>query len=125
MDTSGDYRLSKRQKISQKTHFKLVSTDARELSDFISVIHKITTFLCFAIDQTVVLDSMKATSDNLRQDIGEGKTRTIPINIYYPSRPYSKDEPKIHQHHMLFRFGKIQNDAEKRVNKWDKSLRTD
>ena len=46
-------------RISQKTNFKLVSKDARELSDFISVVHKITTFLCFSIDQTVILDSMR------------------------------------------------------------------
>ena len=108
-------------RISQKTNFKLVSKDARELSDFISVVHKITTFLCFSIDQTVILDSMKATSDDLYQDIGEGKTRTMPINIYYPSRPYSTDEPKIWQHDMLFGFGKIQNDAEEKINKWIKA----
>ena len=108
-------------RISQKTNFKLVSKDARELSDFISVVHKITTFLCFSIDQTVILDSMKATSDDLYQDIGEGKTRTMPINIYYPSRPYSTDEPKIWQHDMLFGFDKIQNDAEEKINKWIKA----
>ena len=108
-------------RISQKTNFKLVSKDARELSDFISVVHKITTFLCFSIDQTVILDSMKATSADLYQDIGEGKTRTMPINIYYPSRPYSTDEPKIWQHDMLFGFGKIQNDAEEKINKWIKA----
>ena len=108
-------------RISQKTNFKLVSKDARELSDFISVVHKITTFLCFSIDQTVILDSMKATSDDLYQDIGEGKTRMMPINIYYPSRPYSTDEPKIWQHDMLFGFGKIQNDAEEKINKWIKA----
>ena len=107
--------------ISQKTHFKLVSKDARELSDFISVVHKITTFLCFSIDQTVALDSMKATSDDLRQDIGKDKTMAVPINIYYPSRPYSKGEPKIPPYDMLLRFGKIQNDAEERINKWIKA----
>ena len=64
---------------------------------------------------------MKATSDDLYQDIGEGKTRTMPINIYYPSRPYSTDEPKIWQHDMLFGFGKIQNDAEEKINKWIKA----
>ena len=71
---------------------------------------------------------MKATSADLYQDIGEGKTRTMPINIYYPSRPYSTDEPKIWQHDMLFGFGKIQNDAEEKINKWIKGegfIRTD
>ena len=61
---------------------------------------------------------MSATADNLRQDLGEGQTRLVPVNIYYSSLPYSKDEPKIHQHDMLFGFGRIQNDAERIINNW-------
>ena len=105
--------------IRQKTYFKLVSKeDARELDEFVSIAHKITTFLCFAIDKMVSLDSMKATSKDLCRDIGQGQTKDIPINIYYPSQPYSTDEPKIHQHDMLFGFGQIQNDAGRIINNW-------
>ena len=42
----------------------------------------------------------------------------MPVNIYYSSRPYSTDEPKIYQHDMLFRFRQIQNDAERIINNW-------
>ena len=59
--------IIKEARIGQKTYFTLISREARELNDFISVIHKITHFLCFAIDQTVSLDSMSATSDNVRR----------------------------------------------------------
>ena len=112
--------IIKEAKISQKTYFQLVTEEerelkeftSRELKEFTSVAHKITTFLCFAIGQTVALDSMEATSDDLRQDIGD------PISIYYPSRPYDTDEPKIRQHDMLFRFRQIQNDAERIINNW-------
>ena len=105
-------------KINQKTYFKLISQTERELDELISIVHKITTFLCFAMDQTVSLDSMSATSDNIRRDIGEGKTGMIPIDIYYSSWPYSKDVPKIYPHRMLFGFEQIQNDADKRINNW-------
>ena len=110
--------IIKEARISQKTYFTLVSQAARELDDFLSVVHKITNFLCFAIDQTVSLDGISATSDNLFRDVGDGTTKPIPINIYYLSRPYSKDEPKIYPHHMLFRFRQIQNDAERIINNW-------
>ena len=83
--------IIKEAKISQKTYFKLVSQEARKLSDFISVARKITTFLCFATDQTVSLDSMEATSNDYRENIVDGTAILIPINIYSPSRPYSKD----------------------------------
>ena len=60
---------------------------------------------------------MSATSDDLRRDIGEGKTRPIPINIYYPSWPYSKDEPETNRG-KLFEFKEIQDDAERIINNW-------
>ena len=105
-------------KITQKTYLELVSTTERELNDFISIAHKITTFLCFAIDQIVCLDSVIATSDNIYQDVGYGNKNLVEIRIYYPSLPYSKDELKIHWHGMLFRYQHIQNDAEKIINNW-------
>ena len=112
-------RLSriKEARISQKTYFTLISQEARELDNFTSVVRKITNFLCFAMDQTVSLDSMSATSDNLHQDIGEGKTGTIPIDIYYPSWPYSKDEPDTNES-KLFEFKEIQNDAGRIISNW-------
>ena len=108
-------------KISQKTYFQLVSEDERELKEFLSVAHKITNFLCFAIDQTVYLDSMSATSDDFRQDIGGGELRPISINIYSSSGPYSQNQPKIYQDDMLFGFEWIYNDAEKKINNWLKA----
>ena len=110
--------IIKEARISQKTYFQLVSEEERELKEFTSVVHKITNFLCFVIDKTVSLDSMSATADNLRQDLGGGQTRLVPVNIYYSSRPYSKDEPKIHQHDVLLGFAKIQSDVEKKIKNW-------
>ena len=107
----------KEARISQKTYFTLISQDARELDDFISVVRKITHFLCFAMNQTVSLDGMEATSDDLRQDIGEGRTSPIPIKIYYPSWPYSKDGQETYRSE-LFKFEEIQNDAERIINNW-------
>ena len=119
--TPPGFPIIKEARISQKTYFKLISQEACELNDFLSVVHKVTNFLCFAIDQTVSLDDMEATSDNPRQDFGEGRTKKVSINIYYSSLPYSKDEPKIRQHDMLFGFGKIQNDVEKKIKNWIKT----
>lgn len=51
-------------RITQRTYFRLVSQDTRELDEFISVVEKIINFLCFAIGDIVCLDSMEATSKN-------------------------------------------------------------
>ena len=104
--------------ISQKTNFTLISQNARELDDFISVVQKITAFLCFTTNEVVCLNSMSATSDNPYRDIEEGTTRMSPETIYYSSWPYSKDEPEIDPRGMLFGFKDMSRDAKRMINKW-------
>ncbi len=108
------------ERITQKTYFKLVLQDARELGELVSVARKITEFLCFATNKIVCLDSMSATSDDLTYETEDGKTVPVLINIYYRSWPYAKEEPKINLYNMLFGFKEIQNDAERIINNWIK-----
>ena len=104
--------------ISESIYFKLVSKESRELDEFTSVARKITEFLCFAMNETVSVDSMSATSDDLFKEIEGGKPNPISIDVYYQSWPYAKDEPKGNLYNMLFRFKEIQNDAERLINNW-------
>ncbi len=105
----------------QKPYFKLVSEDAYELDELVSFIRKITEFLCFVMNKTVSVESIRATSKDHVRDDGKGNTTPIPVNIYYESFPYSEDEPKINLPKMLFGFKEIQNDAEKKINNWIKN----
>ena len=115
------YSINKEAGIIEKIYFKLISRSARELDDCVSVARKITEFLCFAMNETVCLESMCAISDDLTQEIADSKTEPVPINIYSPSWPYSKDVPQINLYNMLFKFKEIQNDAERIINNWIKS----
>jgi hypothetical protein len=108
----------KEAKITQKTYFKLSSDEECSLNDFISAAYKITTLLGFAIDKTVCIEKVTASSEEIRQDVGNEKTVPESISIYYSSLPFSKNRPKIDLHRMLFRFGQIQDDAERIVNNW-------
>lgn len=105
--------------VRQKAFFKLISDDAQELEAFLSIAHKIVDLLCFTINQTVFLDSMSATSEGIRKNIGGNITEPAKIDIYHPSVfYYSRDESKIDRNQMLFRFSDIQDGAEKMINKW-------
>ncbi|MDE0690068.1 MAG: hypothetical protein OXI61_18040 [Candidatus Poribacteria bacterium] len=115
------YLINKEAGIREKIYFKLISPEARELNEFTSLVRKITEFLCFAMNETVCLDSMHAISDDLTQEIADSKTEPVPINIYSPSWPYSKDVPQINLYNMLFKFKEIQNNAERIINNWIKS----
>jgi hypothetical protein len=108
----------KEAKIAQKTYFKLSSEQECSLSDFISAAYKITTLLGFAIDKTVCIEKVTASSEAMRRGIGNEKTLPVSISIYYSSLPFSKNRPKIDWHRMLFRFEQIQDDAERIVKNW-------
>ena len=111
------------EKITQRTYFKLVSQDARELDEFTSIVEKIVNFLCFAMGNIVCFDSMEAISENLsllpplQEDLGYDKIGLLPINIFYKSQFYSKDKPRI-GFNRLFEFKQIQNDAERIICNW-------
>lgn len=105
-------------KITQKIYFTLVSNEERQLEDFISISHALTTFLCLAVNKPVSLDYMGATSTNTPSNIGEGETTILHVRIYYRSLPYSKDEPKIELHDMLFGYGQISHKIERIINNW-------
>lgn len=112
-------------RITQRTYFKLVSQDARELDDFISIVEKIINFLCFAIGDMVCLDNMSATVDGSFQDalfqsFVRDETRMLPIGIYYFNLFCSKDKLRVGSNR-LFEFGQIRNDAERIINNWIKS----
>ena len=108
-------------KITQKTYFKLVSTQGLPLDDFISSAYKITTLVGFAVDKTVCIEQVSATSDAIVQNVGNDKTIPASISIYYPSLPFTEIEPKIDWHRMLFRFIQIKDDLERIVNNWFKA----
>ena len=109
---------TKRAEVTQKTYFKLISQKACELDEFTSVAEKITSFLCFVMNEIVCLEKMSATSENLQQDIGNGHTAPISVGVYCPTRPYAKDQPEINVLDMLFRFTEVQGQFESIINKW-------
>ena len=74
--------------------------------------------LCFALDDIVLLDSITATSDNLRESVGRQMTPMAPIRIYYLSGPLPKNESTKLQWYCLFRFDTIKSQAERLINNW-------
>ena len=113
--------LNKREAgVTQKIYFHLVSQDARELEEFISIANKLTTFLCFAVNEVVYLDSMSTVFDTPHQDVRGNLRSETSVDIYSHSSLHSKDKPEIYRHNMLFEFEKIQDKAETIINNWIK-----
>lgn len=105
-------------KITQRAYFKLVSEDLRSLGDFTEVAYKLTNLMCFAIDTTVTLNNLIATSSEIQREISEGRRHPVPIRIYYPSIPFSEEVPKKSFHQMLFSYRAITSNAQDVFNNW-------
>lgn len=101
-------------KITQKAYFKLKSEVLRPLSDFTWLAHKITNLMCFAIDATVSLNQLSATSNEFKHDDGNA----IPIKIFYESIPFNEKKPNKSRHEMLFTFNSVRERFQDVVNNW-------
>lgn len=111
-------------RVTQRTYFKLVSQEERELDEFTSVVERIIAFLCFAMGNIVCFDSMEGTSENppplsmMQRDPSElNEIGLLPINIYYSSQLYSTDRSRT-GFNTLFKFEEIQNETERVICNW-------
>jgi hypothetical protein len=105
-------------KITQRAYFQLESEGLRDMSDFTSIVFKITNLMCFAMDEIVMIKNVSATSSQIQRDGGDDKTYPVPISIYYQSIPFSEKLPKKSWHEMLFNFGAIKTNAQQVFNNW-------
>lgn len=107
----------KESKITQRAYFKISSDSLCELSEFTTIAFKITNLMCFAMDETVTVKTLSATSTEIMRNVGE-EQYPEPIKIYYQSNPYTEKEPNKNWHDMLFTFGTIKSNAEQIFNNW-------
>jgi len=105
-------------KITQKIYFQLVSSEKKDIDDFISIAEKITALLCFAIDQIVCLDALETI---VPEDIGNSNIRWKEIKIYCPTLSYLSKKPNLNIPIYLFSYNNVQHNFEKIINNWIKA----
>jgi hypothetical protein len=105
-------------KITQKAYFKLKSDSLKPLNDFISLVYKIVNFMCFAIDDTISLKNVSATSSEIQRESSGSKNTPIEIKIFYSSIPYVAKIPIKTSNQMLFNYGIIKTNAQSIFNNW-------
>lgn len=103
-------------KISQRVYFKLKSEELKPLDHFTKIAYKLTNFLCFAIDTTVALKNLSATSTEIQRNVGKGEG--YPVKIFYPSIPFTEKVPSKKWHRMLFTYRTIESNAQDVFNNW-------
>ena len=110
--------------ITQRAYVKLSTDTARNLSEFIDTSSKIAYLLCFAVDETIAISDVTATTNEVFSELPDGKKLPVRIKVYYSSNPFSKDTPRIHGHTMLFQYEHIRSNTEGIVKKWFEAYST-
>lgn len=105
-------------KVTQRAYFKLLSETARQFSDFVEILHKISYLLCFAVDATVAIRDVTVTSNSIATTLSDGRRRQVPIKAQYESLPFATELPPIAFDRMLFSFGQIREHAGQVFNRW-------
>lgn len=106
-------------KISQKASFELETKSAISLKDFASIAHKVTTFLGFAIDKPVCINSVFVEVNDIAHCTDDGGVVAYdPIGVYYADTLYIKDVSDVSLYNMLFNFLQVKDKFELVINKW-------
>ena len=110
--------ISQSATIEQRTYFKLSSPSALELDELLNLAFQLTTFVGFGLDATVSLNSVVATTNDLVQELDEGRTIPHKLEIIYQSLPFAIEPPKIEWFNMLFGFREVRDRFSDVLKNW-------
>lgn len=108
----------KEAKITQRAYFKLSTTELRDLNDFTVMAFKITSLLCFAMDEVISMKNLVALSGDIQRRGPGEKKYPAPIKIFYQSISHSDKIPNRSFHDMLFTYSTIQENVPQVFNNW-------
>lgn len=104
--------------IRQKAAIIINSNVKRPLDDFIDLIHKITNFLGFGVDQVVSVVDLRASIAIPGKDPQENHPSSLEAEVIYQSLPFSQTRPNISRYNLLFGYKDIQADPSAAILAW-------
>ena len=103
-------------KITQRTFFTLKSEEPCNIDLFISLAHKISHLISFAVDETVSIKNVSARK--YKENDESVHLYSKKTKVFYCSTTYTKNIPKCLAWDMLFNFNTIKDNTEEVFNKW-------
>jgi hypothetical protein len=102
--------------VTQKASIRVSADELLSFEEATAIAHRVTNFLCFAIDRTVTIDAFSATV--MASEDGAGPEKPTQIKVFYQSLPFSDRAPKIDRFRMLFGYSHIAGSAEEKLRRW-------
>ena len=103
-------------KIIQRTFFTLKSEEPCNIDLFISLAHKISHLISFAVGETVSIKNVSARK--YKENDESVHLYSKKTKVFYCSTTYTKNIPKCLAWDMLFNFNTIKDNTEEVFNKW-------
>lgn len=104
--------------ITHQNYIRICFDEPQPLDVFLKLMHKLTAFVGFAVDTTILVKDISLTTDGLVQGLGNGRVIPIPIKLYFQSSLRSSRSTDVSVHHMLFHFDDIRGNAEVVFKRW-------
>jgi len=106
--------------ITQNISLQLSTQTQKSLQDFIYISYKLINFFSFAINETLNIQNVRVTNNDLTRKINE-KEYPIDIDVIYKSTNISEKNTSFHPHYMLFCFHDIEKTFESKIQCWLKN----
>lgn len=110
--------------ITHKNYFELETETPMEVSIFKKYAHQISTFVGLAVDLNVSICDVTIKSKFIEQEIAPGRSRQVPIRLYYQAANFLDKAPKIDDLNFLFLFPYIREDFALYVSEWFRAYET-
>jgi ApeA N-terminal domain 1 len=104
--------------VSQRAFVRIESSELRPLAELRRRAHQFTNFLCFAINESLSMSDVYATSSEVLQMIDGEKVQRMQLRLFYESLPFTKDKPIVKPRIMLFRFEDVRINFVSILSEW-------
>ena len=100
------------------------STTKRPLDEFLSLVHRVCSFLSFSVDRAVSLESLAGYSDDLMVD-RRGFKDYVPIEVHYRSGLESLLKSELNDSDIFLPYEAVEAQIDDVLNKWLECYRVD
>jgi hypothetical protein len=104
--------------ISYETRVEIVFQNEKPFEDCLTIIHRIQNFFGLAMGVPTFPISVRGLSDSNKTEIINGKSFSIPIDIYYSAASWPEALNESYEYNMLFTLPAIEDNFEVYIRNW-------
>ena len=105
-------------KMSQTAYFSLLSSDAKDATEFISIASMMRDFISLGVGKPVLITSTEGFSEDIYRILDDGSKYKLPIKIYHDDGYRSDSRRSVLKRHMAFAYDDISSKLGTILSNW-------